>query len=217
MLVGHSISNARGHILAVDYGICELLHRSEAKLIGMSYTQITHPDDVTWNASLVDKLEASGGPLTIRKRYLCPDGPAVWSDVQVSRLRSGLDEGRLVGTINRVELKTVKLSPEMLWRSACRREHALRSRRTELGDDLFSDYAWLILLQFYKAEAEGNCLSLSQMSFRTGCREPSLVRWLKALEEKKLIDRFESKVCAGQLTSTGIARIEKLLEEKSSD
>jgi hypothetical protein len=105
----------------------------------------------------------------------------------------------------------------MLWRSACRREHALRSRRTELGDDLFSDYAWLILLQFYKAEAEGTCINLSQMSVRTGCREPSLLRWLKALEEKKLIDLFESKVCAGQLTSTGIAKIEKLLEETSSD
>jgi PAS domain-containing protein len=82
MLVGHSISNARGHILAVDHGICELLHRSEAELIGMSYKQITHPDDVTWNASLVDKLEASGGPLTIRMcRYPAYEAASTGEDL----------------------------------------------------------------------------------------------------------------------------------------
>lgn len=212
MLIGHSISDARGQILAVDHGICELLHRSEAELIGMSYMDITHPDDVTWNASLVDKLEASGGPLAIRKRYLRPGAPAIWSDVQVSRLQAGLDQGRLVGTINQVDPQTVDMTPEMLWRSASRKELALRSRRTVLGDDLFSDYAWLILLQFYKAEAEGICITLDQLSDRTNCRQQSLIRWLRALEEKKLIDCYDSKVCVGQLTSTGIVKVERLLE-----
>ena len=141
MLIGHSISDARGQILAVDHGICELVHRSEAELIGMSYMALTHPDDVTWNVSLVDKLKANGGPLSIRKRYLRPGAPAVWSVVQVSRLGAGLDQGRLVGTINQVDPKTVKLTPEMLWRSVIRKELALRLRRAELGDELFSDYA----------------------------------------------------------------------------
>lgn len=176
MLIGHSISDARGQILAIDHGICELLHRSETELISMSYMDITHPDDVTWNVSLVDKLKASGGPLTIRKRCLRPGAPAIWSDVQVSRLGGGLDKGRLVGTINQVDPQTVKLTPEMLWRSAIRKDLALRSRRTELGEDLFSDYAWLILLQFYKAEAEGICISLSHLSGLAGCREQSLIR-----------------------------------------
>ncbi len=215
MLIGHSVSDALGHILAVDHAICELLHRSEAELIGMSYVAITHPDDATWNAPLVDKLKASGGPLTIRKRYLRPDASAVWSDVQVSRLVNGLDHGRLVGTINRVELSTVKLSPEFLLRSAIREKRSLQSRRTKLGDDLFSDYAWLILLQLYIAEAEGVCISTTQLSQRTKCREQSLVRWLKALEEKKLIERFHSSLCAGQLTTSGVKRVENLLEGMS--
>ncbi|TCP96407.1 hypothetical protein C8J46_109103 [Sphingomonas sp. PP-F2F-A104-K0414] len=212
MLVGHSISDAFGRILAVDHGICELLHRPEAELIGMSYKQITHPDDVTWNASLVDKLKASGGPLAIRKRYLRPGAPAIWSDVQVSRLRDGLDQGRLVGTISKVELEAIELSPAFLWRSANRKERDLRARRTELGDDLFADYPWLILLQLYKAEAEGVCISLIQLSRHTGCREQTLVRWLKALVERELIDFFDSDICVGQLTSTGMSKIEGLLE-----
>ena len=47
MLIGHSVSDAHGQILAVDHAICELLHRSEAELIGTSYVVITHPDDAT--------------------------------------------------------------------------------------------------------------------------------------------------------------------------
>ena len=215
MLVGHSISDSFGLILAVDQGVCELLHRSEAELIGTSYTNLTHPDDVTWNASLVYKLEASGGPLFIRKRYLRPRASAVWSDVQVSRLGGGLDQGRLVGTINKVDRHTVKLTPEMLWRSAGRKELALQLRRAELGNDLFCDYAWLILLQLYKAEAEGTSISVQQLCSRTGCRESGIVRWMRALEEKQLVDCFHSNLCAGQLTSAGISKVEKLLEGTS--
>jgi hypothetical protein len=63
MLIGHSISDALGQILAVDHAIYELLHRSEAKLIGMSYVSITHPDDATWKAPLVDKLRQVDGRL----------------------------------------------------------------------------------------------------------------------------------------------------------
>lgn len=212
MLIGHSVSDAFGQIQAVDHAICELLHRSETELIGMSYVAITHPDDVTWNAPLVDKLQASGGPLTIRKRYLRPDASAIWSDVQVSRFGKGLDHGRLVGTINRVDPSAVKLSPEFFWQSAIRKDRDLQLRRTELGDDLFSDYAWLILLQLYIAEAEGICISISQISGRTRCREQSLTRWLKVLEDKDLIDRFNSSFCAGQLTALGIVKVENLLE-----
>ncbi len=211
MLIGHSISDALGRILAVDHGICELLHRSEAELVGMTYASITHADDVAWNVALIDKLEANGGPLTIRKRYLRPGTASVWSDVQVSRLSAGPDQGRLVGTINRVDPREVKLTPEMLWRSACKKELELRSRRAELGHDLFGDYPWLILLQLYKAEAEGACVSLKQISASIGCREQTLARWLKVLEDKQLVDCFHSEICAGQLTSLGIVKVENLL------
>lgn len=106
----------------------------------------------------------------------------------------------------------MKLTPEMLWRSADRKDREIRLRRDELGDDLFTDYAWLILLQLYKAEAEGRCMSFAQICDRTGCREASVGRWLRALEERNLVDRFDSRICAGQLTSTGISKIERMLE-----
>jgi hypothetical protein len=212
MLIGHSVSDALGRILAVDDSICEMLHRSEAELIGMSYVDVTHPDDVTLNKPLVDKLQASAGPITIRKRHLRPDSTSIWSDVQVSRLGRGLDHGRLVGTVNRADHSSQTPCPDSLWRSAVRKDRDLQLRRTELGDDLFTDHPWLILLQLYIAEAEGGCISIRQISRRTRCREQSLIRWLKVLEEKKLIDRFNSEICAGQLTTIGIGKVESILE-----
>jgi hypothetical protein len=212
MLIGHSISDAEGRIMAVDHGVCELFQRSETELIGLSYTDITHPDDVSWNVALVDKLEARGGPLTIRKRYLRPAALAVWCDVQVSRLSAGSEAGRLVGTINGVDPRTVCQTPERLWRSACRIDTALRHRRSELGEDLFGDYAWLVLLQLYKTEAEGNCVDLTELNDLTAIRPQPLTRWLKVLEERGLIDRYEEQRCVGQLTAAGIAKVERLLD-----
>jgi DNA-binding transcriptional ArsR family regulator len=212
MLIGHSMSDETGRIIAVDQGICEFLELEESELVGMCYTQLTHPDDLTWNASMLDRLENSGGPLTIRKRYLRPSAPAVWSDVQVSRLKIGREQGRLVGTIHRVDPRDVETTPEKLWHAACRIEGELRARRAELGEEMFHDYAWVILLALYRSEAEGVCLVLDSLASRTRIRSQTLVRWLKVLDERGLVDRYEQLDYSGQLTALGVSKVERLLD-----
>ncbi|WP_380784872.1 hypothetical protein [Sphingomonas sp. R86521] len=206
------MSDAFGRIIAVDQGICEFLELEAAELVGMSYIQLTHPDDLTFNAALIDSLEASPAPLTIRKRYLRPSAPAVWSDVQVSRMSAVREQGRLVGTIHRVDPRAVAATPEKLWQAACRIDAELRLRRAELGDDLFCDYAWIILLELYRTEAEGTWIDLQALAVRTRIRSQTLTRWLRALEERGLVDRCEHLDYPGQLTTVGVFKVERLLQ-----
>lgn len=212
MLIGHSLSDATGRILAVDHNICELLHRDEAELRGMLYADITHPDDLSWNVALIDGLAAEHKPVTIRKRYLRPSAGAVWSDVHVSRLSSSSERNRLVGTIHRVETHSLRSSPEKLWRAACRVEANLQSRRALLGDDLFTDHAWLILVSLYRTEAEGRCIDLPILGERVALRSTNLRRWLKVLGERGFVDQLDNDVCVAQLTATGANHVEQLLE-----
>jgi hypothetical protein len=217
VLVGHSMSDADGHILALDQGVCEILQRSEAEIIGMSYTDLTHPDDRIWNVAQVDALENRSAPITIRKRYLRPAAPAVWCDVQVSRLAQGTDRGRLIGTLRQLNPADVRQSPEQLWRSARRMNAVIQSRRIELGNDLFADVPWVILLQLYLTEAEGRCAALNELAVRSASRPESVSRWLRAMGERKLVDVLDDPACVAQLTALGIAKIEKLLGGTQAD
>lgn len=213
MLIGHSLSDATGRILAVDHNICELLHRDEAELRGMLYADITHPDDLSWNVALIDGLAAEHKPITIRKRYLRPSAGVVWSDVHVSRLSSGPERGRLMGTIHRVETHSLRSSPEKLWRAACRVDANLQRRRVLLGEDLFTDHAWMILVSLYRTEAEGKCIDLPTLVERVPLRSSNLQRWLKVLAERGFVDQFDNQVCVAQLTAIGVDHVEQLLEE----
>lgn len=212
ILVGHTLADPCGNILAVDQGVCTLFHRNSTELIGMSYLDITHPDDRSNNRGRVDALGKNQAPIILRKRYLRPDGAAVWCEAQVSRLDDGNDRGRLIGTLHHVCVKSILQTPRELWLAACRRSANLQRRRRELGDDLFSDFAWLLLLQLYLAEIEGRCADFEDLVIRTECRLDSVRRWLRVLEERKFVDSVELPGCAAQLTSTGIAKVEKLLD-----
>jgi hypothetical protein len=188
-----------------------MLHRDMADILGMSYLDLTHPDDRLWNRGSVKSLGVADGPITIRKRYSRPDGIAVWCEAQVSRLDAGSDRGRLIGTLHQVAHPSVARTPKELWQSAFRMIGDLQRRRTELGGDLFLDFAWTLLLQLYLAEAEGRCGDLADLAMRSGTRVASVRRWLSVLEERGLIDQTGEPGCAAQLTAAGVLKIERLL------
>lgn len=211
MLIGHSLADEDGLLLAVDFQVCEIMQREERELVGMSFQALTHRDDRERNVAALSRLGLRDGPLIIRKRYVRPDGSSVWSNVQVSRLHTG-DGGRLVGTIELVNPASMKRGPESLWRSAKRVDALIRRRRQELGSDIFSDYAWVILLQIYLAEAEGCVLTISDVAERCDVRPALVERWVRVLEERKLVERFQRQDYALQLTVPGIRKIERLLD-----
>lgn len=206
MLIGHSVADRYGTLLAVDPGVCEITQREERELIGVRFETLTHPDDCTRNVIAVASLKIGDGPISIRKRYLRPDGSSVWSQVQVSRLQ--LSGGAcLVGTIQLISPER----PESLWRAARLIDALGQGLRHELGDDLFADYGWLILLQIYLAEAEGRIVDVTSISETAAISSSSVIRWIEALEKMALVERAMRHRELLQLTSRGMQKVEALL------
>ncbi|TFW10139.1 PAS domain S-box protein [Oxalobacteraceae bacterium OM1] len=82
-------TDLEGRIIHVNDRYCELLGRDRAQLLGMGMHDFTHPDDLVWNAPMLDALVASGRPFEVEKRYVRPDGSVVWGKVIVSLIRPG--------------------------------------------------------------------------------------------------------------------------------
>ncbi len=211
MLIGHSLADEEGLLIAVDTGVCEIMQREERELLGMSFKALTHPDDRERNVAALSKLGIHDGPLSIRKRYVRPDGSSVWSSVRVSRLRT-LDGERLVGTIELLDARRLTSTPERLWRSAKQVDALIRARRVKLGNDLFSDFAWVILLQLYLAEVEGRELTILEIADRCDVWMGLAARWVNVLEQKNLVERSEWTEHAPQLTGAGLRKVEQLLD-----
>jgi diguanylate cyclase (GGDEF)-like protein/PAS domain S-box-containing protein len=71
--------------------LCELLGRDEADLRACTWQELTHPDDVDADLQLVEEvLTGQREGYRMLKRYLRPDGSAVWGDLAVGCVR---DEG----------------------------------------------------------------------------------------------------------------------------
>ncbi|WP_448573359.1 PAS domain S-box protein [Trichothermofontia sp.] len=76
-----------GRYLRVNRKLCEILGYSEAELLGITYQQITHPDDLPACTIYVQNLLA--GKIRshpIQKRFLHKDGTIVWCNTTVSLL-----------------------------------------------------------------------------------------------------------------------------------
>lgn len=211
MLIGHSLADRTGTLLAVDPQVCEIMEREQRELVGVAFEALTHPEDCTRNITAIARLRTGDGPLTIRKRYIRPDGSTVWSNVQVSRLE-GSDGGRLVGTIQLINQASVRRGPEGLWQSARRVSALVQRRRRELGEDLFADHGWLILVQIYLAEAEGRMATLASLSDAAAIPPPMVTRWIENLERKMLVERTGWPAVCPQLTASGMRKVEALLD-----
>ncbi|QQV76242.1 PAS domain-containing protein [Sphingomonas aliaeris] len=210
VLMGHSLATADGRLLAVDPQVSEILHREERDLIGVTFQSITHPGDLDGNVAAVTALRVQDGPVSLRKRYVRPDGSAVWSSIQVSRLHAD-DGSKLVGTIQLVASPFATEGPQELWKSAKRLTALIERRRTELTDELFNDYPWLILLQIYLAEAEARKADLANISDALSLRGSATERWVRVLENKGLIERSKWTDSLPQLTTLGVTKVERLL------
>src|SRR5690349_4592411 len=68
-----------------------------------------------------------------------------------------------------------------------RKSRALRRRF--LNADLFGEPAWDILLDLYAAHLKQTRLTLGSICAASGVPHTTAVRWLKALEEKCLVER----------------------------
>lgn len=218
MILGHSISNAKGIIQAIDEPVAAILQRTQKQLVGLSYTSITHPDDLPGNLTQVAALQPNGPSVRILKRYIGGEGAIITLEVQVSRFTCCQSEF-LVGTLSTVPDPGTAIprligsndTPHTLWRRAKDLLDVMHARDELLGSELFADHAWSILLLVYVAEAESRIATVGSIVGEYGLPQTMLVRWVLVLQAKSLIEETNDALGALQLTQKGIDCIEHLL------
>lgn len=90
---GISVSALDGRWLMISDAYCRLVGYERAELEGLSFRNVTHPDDVAVDAAFVAAaLAGDGDSLEREKRYLRKNGSTVWARTYVELIRDDLGE-----------------------------------------------------------------------------------------------------------------------------
>jgi PAS domain S-box-containing protein len=86
--VGIAVVGPDLRLQQVNAAFAAITGRSPEELVGRSFAEITHPDDVDADVELARRVFAGELPsYRIEKRYLRPDGEAVWVDLTAAAVR----------------------------------------------------------------------------------------------------------------------------------
>ena len=86
--VGISMSDLNGRILQTNQALQQMLGYAAEELRGMSFQEVTHPEDLGENLRLQEELlTGKSQHYSLEKRYLRKDGGIVWAQVMVALLR----------------------------------------------------------------------------------------------------------------------------------
>lgn len=100
--VGILLTETDGRFTRANPKMCEIFGYSTDELVGMTYLDVTHPDDIEASANAHDDLrKGKVENIPIEKRYLRKDGTVIWARVTISYMRD--DEGNHLGNIGFVE------------------------------------------------------------------------------------------------------------------
>lgn len=207
MPTAHCVSTTNGVILAVDRGFLDLVQRPEDQVIGASYRDLTHPDDLEKSAIMLSMLVDRAPPFRLQKRYMRPDGRAVAASLFVTYFNN---PGRLVGTLFWHDPGN-EFRPERLWEAALRIQHIANIRREAFGDRLITDPVGTLLVAIYLAEAEGRVVGVETLASETRMAPSTTRRWITALQQEGIIWDDSNVAADVQFTQSGLTRMEGML------
>ncbi|MBS2018920.1 MAG: PAS domain S-box protein [Deltaproteobacteria bacterium] len=86
--IGSALVGLDGRWIKVNDAACKMLGYAREELLATSFQDVTHPDDLTADLALVDRLLRGEIPsYDLEKRYLRKDGTVVWTLFTVTLLR----------------------------------------------------------------------------------------------------------------------------------
>lgn len=110
--VGIALVALDGRWQMVNQRLCEILGRTDAELMGLTFKDITHPEDLEQDSVLRDEILRGDLKLGSRiKRYLKPDGQVVWANVEATAFSD--DQGEASGLILVIEDITARRNAEL--------------------------------------------------------------------------------------------------------
>ena len=107
---------------------------------------------------------------------------------------SDLQEGVSLSTTGNVHPVSSPEQREMLRADAARVQFARELRRKLFDPHIFGEYAWEILLVLYVSESTRGRLNTTELCEQSGAAMTTALRWLDFLEERDLINRYDSSV-----------------------
>jgi diguanylate cyclase (GGDEF)-like protein/PAS domain S-box-containing protein len=90
--IGTAILNLDGAPVRVNPALCTLLGRTSDLLIGRSWTEYNHPDEVSPGPAVYAQVAAGFDTYNEERRYVQPDGTVVWASVHSSLVRDEAGE-----------------------------------------------------------------------------------------------------------------------------
>ena len=86
--IGMAVVSLDGHWLEVNRALCSIVDYTPEELAGLTYRNLTHPDDLASTQAHVDQVMAgTQASYTLEKRYLRRHGAAIWVRIAVSLVR----------------------------------------------------------------------------------------------------------------------------------
>ncbi|KRF02635.1 hypothetical protein ASG88_04495 [Nocardioides sp. Soil777] len=99
--VGMMVTSPAGEMLAVNEAACAMLGYEHDELVGASWQDITHPEDLATDIDLVAAtLAGERASYRLNKRYVRKDGEVLWGDLSVALLRD--DDGSPLHFISQI-------------------------------------------------------------------------------------------------------------------
>jgi PAS domain S-box-containing protein len=128
--VGIAHVSSDGNFISINESLSKILGYSQEEIIGMNFRDITHPDDLEADVSLVNStLNSTISTFSMEKRYIHKNGHTVWAHLTVSLLRDENNKPRyFISIIQDIsERKTAELNAR---KSDERLQAALRASNT---------------------------------------------------------------------------------------
>ncbi|MDG3005851.1 hybrid sensor histidine kinase/response regulator [Paludisphaera mucosa] len=126
--IGMALVAPDGRWLKVNEALCEIVGYPSGELLGRTFQDVTHPEDVDADREEARRLLAGDTPsYRMEKRYLHKDGRVVWVMLSVSLVRDG--EGAPLHFVSQIEDVTARRLFEVELRRA--RDEAMDASRAK--------------------------------------------------------------------------------------
>jgi diguanylate cyclase (GGDEF)-like protein/PAS domain S-box-containing protein len=90
--IGAGIIDLNGIPTRVNAAVCALLGRPKELLVGRSWSEYSHPDEIALEGPLMARMAAGHDSYSDERRFLRPDGSVVWAALHITLAR---DEDRV--------------------------------------------------------------------------------------------------------------------------
>jgi PAS domain S-box-containing protein len=124
--IGMAWVSPQGHFLKVNPAVCRLLGYRAQELLGMTFQEITHPDDLEADLTLLTQTLAGEIPsYRLEKRYIDKNGNLVWALLSVSLVRD--EHGQPLHFISQI----IDITERKQWEAALRQERSALETRVQ--------------------------------------------------------------------------------------